>query len=286
MHPRAILRATGGGTLVLGENNIVEECAEIVNRCDAVDERDVKGWCPLMQAWRGTRPSSALYRSAQPMVIGNGNRFATGCGTTSSSSCASPADARALTVVRGSTRPSYPSRRLVPDRERLHRRGARWVEPRRGAGRMRTLSAPNIRARRALGPAASVAAGATLADDCVVVATRRIGPGATLPARTVVYGPHGETNVQAASEAQVRTRPHIGTPAHAPSHRDPLIGPLLTLASIASFPAARRRGAPPACALPGRDPAHVQPRRRRGRGQQRAFVMRLLVFLRRPHVQF
>ena len=43
MHPRAILRATGGGTLVLGENNIVEECAEIVNRCDAVDERGVNG---------------------------------------------------------------------------------------------------------------------------------------------------------------------------------------------------------------------------------------------------
>ena len=32
MHPRAILRSLGGGALVLGANNIVEECAEIVNR--------------------------------------------------------------------------------------------------------------------------------------------------------------------------------------------------------------------------------------------------------------
>ena len=50
----------------------------------------------------------------------------------------------------------------------------------------------------------------------MVVATRRIGKGATLAARTVVYGANGETNLLPTSEAQVRggSNPPRMVPVH------------------------------------------------------------------------
>ena len=79
VHPKAVVRALGG-PIVLGVNNLVEENAELVNRSVPVAGRDDCGRLRSLTAIHDQHFRFSTGRSTEPMVIGDGNRFGTGCG--------------------------------------------------------------------------------------------------------------------------------------------------------------------------------------------------------------